>query len=113
MILPLNRRLLFQGAAAVLLAVGAGLAWWYWPPEQGDERLRAFVHNRPPVPIVFTSRSEPASFQAASPQGTGFTYPGQPHWQAREGRLRLLTPGGAVRELTWGVLLPDGDRLID
>ncbi len=31
----------------------------------------------------------------------------------REGRLRLLTPRGAVRELTWGNSLPDGGTLID
>jgi hypothetical protein len=88
------------------------LAYWYWP-EPGDERLAGFVRARPPVPIVFTSRSEPASFVAAPNPGAGFTVPGQGHWQAREGRLRLLTPTGQVRELTWGRTLPDGDTLID
>src|SRR4029077_3829485 len=45
--------------------------------------------------------------------GAGFTYPGQALWQAREGRLRLLTPRGTVHELTWGKPLPDGGTLMD
>jgi hypothetical protein len=65
------------------------------------------------VPVVFTSRSEPVSFQAAAPSGEGFTAPGQHLWAAREGRLRLLTPAGTVRELTWGKPLSDGGTLID
>ncbi|NBO93564.1 MAG: hypothetical protein EBV06_14820 [Planctomycetia bacterium] len=68
---------------------------------------------RPPVPIVFTSRTDPASFLAAAPEGEGFHYPGQRLWAAREGRLRLLTPAGQVIELTWQKPLPDGDTLID
>src|SRR5437588_3119670 len=63
---------------------------WFYQPDPGDPALRAFVHARPPVPIVFTSRSEPASFVAAAPGGEVYTEPGQPLWQAREGRLRLL-----------------------
>jgi hypothetical protein len=96
----------------VLLAAGVGIGW-YLTPDPGDVRLRAFVHARPPVPVVFTSRTEPASFPAAAPTGEGFTSPGQPLWQAREGRLRLLTPRGTVHELTWGRALPDGGTLID
>src|SRR5262249_14340825 len=62
---------------------------------------------------VFTSRSEPLSFEAAAPEGEEFTYPGRRLWAAREGRLRLLTPRGTVHELTWGKSLPDGGTLID
>jgi hypothetical protein len=99
---------------ALLFLLGASFViYWQVGTEKGDERLAGFLHARPPVAIVFTSRSEPASFRAASPSGNGFTYPGQPHWQASEGRLRVLTPRGAVRELTWNVALLDGDRLID
>src|SRR5947209_12589906 len=105
-------RLLLAAAVAVA-AAGGVLAYWLTRPDPGDERLRAFVHARPPVPIVFTSRSEPASLLAAAPQGEGFTFPGQPLWQAREGRLRLLTPRGTVHELTWGKPLADGGTLID
>lgn len=98
----------------LLAAVGTAslLAYIYWP-EPADPRLAAFVQARPPVPIVFTSRSEPASFVAAPNPGAGLTVPGQEHWQSREGRLRLLMPTGQVRELTWGRRLPDGDSLID
>jgi hypothetical protein len=52
--------------------------------------LRAFVHNSPPVAVVFTSRTEAASLEAAAPSGEGFTYAGQPLWQAREGRVAAL-----------------------
>jgi hypothetical protein len=96
-----------------LVAVGGALTYWLIRPAAGDPRLSAFVHARPPVPVVFTSRSEPASFAAAAPEGEGFTEPGQRLWAAREGRLRLLTPRGTVRELTWGRPLPDGGSLID
>src|SRR5205823_14887973 len=71
------------------------------------------VRSRPPVPVVFTSRTEPASFAAAAPDGEEFRYPGKRLWAAREGRLRLLTPRGTVHELTWGRPLPDGGTLID
>jgi hypothetical protein len=85
-----------------------------WPsPDPGEARLRAFVHARPPVPIVFTSRSSTASFVAAAPDGLALEYPGQPLWAAAEGRLRLLTPRGTVHELTWGKRLPCGGTLID
>jgi hypothetical protein len=96
-------------ALALVLAAIAEYSW----PDPGDRRLRAFVHARPPVPIVFTSRSEPASLRAAADDGEGFVYPGQPLWQAREGRLRLLKPDGTVHELSWGKPLPDGSTLID
>lgn len=97
---------------ASLLAAAVGLFAWL-RPAPGDPKLRAFVHARPPVPIVFTSRTEPASLRAAADKGEGFVYPGQPQWQAREGRLRLLKPDGTVHELTWGKKLPDGSTLID
>src|SRR5205823_3562300 len=71
------------------------------------------VRSRPPVPVVFTSRTEPASFAAAAPDGEEFRYPGKRLWAAREGRLRVLTPRGTVHELTWGKPLPDGGTLID
>lgn len=75
--------------------------------------MRAFVVVRPPVPIVFTSRSEPASLRAAADAGEEFVYPGRPLWQANQGRLRILHPDGNVRELSWGARLPDGGALID
>jgi hypothetical protein len=103
-------RLLALVAAGLLLAGVA--AWWFWP-DGGDPRLAAYVHARPPVPVVFTSRSHPESFRAAAPEGAVYAYPGQRLWQATEGRLRLLTPRGTVHELTWGKPLPDGSTLID
>jgi hypothetical protein len=102
--------------AAALLAAAAGAAAGYWfllRPDPGDPRLRAFVLGRPPVPVVFTSRTEPASFEAAAPDGEEFRAPGKRLWAAREGRLRVLTPRGTVHELTWGKPLPDGGTLID
>lgn len=96
-----------------LLLLGA---FWFWgarsfPPPNPE--LAGFVTNAPPVPIVFTSRSQPASLRAAADPGEQFVYPGQPLWQASEGRLRLLTTRGEVCELTWGKRLPDGTTLID
>ncbi len=98
--------------AAVLLLLAAG-AWWWLAEDWGDPALAAFVHARPPVPIVFTSRTEPASLVAAAPPGEGFVYPGQALWRARAGRLRLLTPRGSVHELTWNKTLPGGGTLVD
>ena len=102
------------GLALVVLAA-LGSAAWHWRDvfDRGDERLAGYVHARPPVAVVFTSRTEPASLIAAPPEGEEFVYPGQPLWQAREGRLRLLKSGGTVHELTWGKLLPDGGTLVD
>src|SRR5262249_18739774 len=97
---------------AAVLAVGGAAAYFFWP-SGGDRRLASFVQSRPPVPIVFTSRTEPASLIAAADEGEGFAYPGRGLWQAREGRLRLLKPNGTVHELTWGKTLPDGSTLID
>lgn len=102
--------------AAVLAVAAAGAAAVYWllpRPDPGDPRLNALVRGRPPVPVVFTSRSEPASFEAAAPDAEEFRYPGTRLWAAREGRLRVLTPHGTVRELTWEKPLPDGNTLID
>jgi hypothetical protein len=100
-------------ATAAILTIGGAFAYWGSRGDPGDPRLHAFVHAKPPVPIVFTSRTEPAGLSAAAPEGEGFTYPGQRLWAAREGRLRLLSPDGTVRELTWGKALPDGSTLID
>jgi hypothetical protein len=102
----------FALLAAAVVAAGGTAAYLLWPA-RGDPRLRAFVHANPPVPVVFTSRTEPASLIAAADEGEGFAYPGQGLWQAREGRLRLLKPNGSVHELTWGKKLPDGSTLID
>jgi hypothetical protein len=110
-----------RGRAAYLATGGvflgclasASIVWFLNRADPGDPRLRQYVHARPPVPVVFTSRTEPASLVAAAPEGEVYTYPGQPLWQAREGRLRLLTPEGTVHELTWGKPLPDGGTLID
>ncbi|QDU20903.1 TolB-like translocation protein [Urbifossiella limnaea] len=97
------------------LAVAAGVVayWFLLRPDPGDPRLNGFVAARPPVAVVFTSRSEPASFEAAAPDGEEFRYPGRRLWAAREGRLRLLSTRGTVHELTWGRALPDGGTLID
>src|SRR5262245_27816491 len=94
----------------IVLAVA--LVWLLFR-DRGDARLNAYVYERPPCPIVFTSRTEPASFLAAAPEGEIFVYPGQRLWQAREGRLRLLTPRGTVHELTWNKALEGGGTLID
>src|SRR6266853_5678410 len=80
------------------LALLAGAIALLMRPPAGERRLRPFVYKRPPVPIVFTSRSEPASLRAAADVGEGFTYPGQGLWQAAEGRLRLLQTNGSVHE---------------
>lgn len=112
--MPLARNLRIWLVILITVAgLGAAIAYWFTRHDPGDPRLNAFVHNRPPVPIVFTSRSEPASMSFAAPEGEGFTSPGQRLWAAREGRLRLLTPRGTVHELTWGKQLPDGSTLID
>jgi hypothetical protein len=110
-----RRRALWLVASVFVLGVAGALAWHWFGGivVPADERLAAFVHARPPVPIVFTSRTETASLRPASPKGEGFHWPGQGGWQAREGRLRLLTPKGTVHELTWGRPLPDGSTLID
>jgi hypothetical protein len=110
-VLKRRRWWLLGGGVSAGMLVAAG--WWHFFAEHGDARLNAFVYARPPVSIVFTSRTEPASLRAAAPSGEVFVYPGQRLWQSREGRLRLLTPQGAVRELTWGQALPDGGALID
>ena len=107
-----GRRIGLAVGLGVLVVGGAVAAWLAWP-DPGDPRLRALVRARPPVPVVFTSRTEPASLVAAAPAGEGFTEPGQRLWAAREGRLRLLTPRGTVHELTWGKPLPDGGTLVD
>jgi hypothetical protein len=110
---PLRRPWLLAAGLLVALVAGFAVYWFALRHDPGDPRLNAFVRSRPPVPVVFTSRTEPASFEAAAPDGEEFRYPGKRLWAAREGRLRLLTPRGTVHELTWGKPLPDGDTLID
>lgn len=106
------RRLLMLTAAALVAA--AMVTWRLWPAAiPPDSRLAAYVESLPNLPIVFTSRSEPASLEAAAPEGEVFSWPGQALWQAGEGRLRILSPRGEVRELTWGRELPRGGTLID
>jgi hypothetical protein len=75
--------------------------------------LQAFVRDKPPAPIVFTSRSDDSSVRAAAPEAEGFAYHGAIPWAAREGRLRLLDVDGQIYELTWGRILPNGNTLID
>ncbi|MGI8978268.1 MAG: hypothetical protein ACR2FY_03485 [Pirellulaceae bacterium] len=106
------RRLWMLLAAAAAMA--ALITWRLWPAAiPAEPRLSAYVDAAPELPIVFTSRSEPASLEAAAPEGEVFSWPGQALWQAAEGRLRILTPRGEVRELTWGRELPAGGTLID
>ncbi len=102
-------------AALLLTAAGRAVMSALSPARTlpGARELQAFVQARPPVPVVFTSRTEAASFQAAAQEGEEFTYPGTISWAAREGRLRLIDTGGTVYELTWGRSLPDGSTLID
>ena len=109
LILPVLGLLVIGGSAWYFLLFAKGTR--YALPEAAD--LRPFVRITPPVPIVFTSRSEPASFQAAAPEAEGFTYPGTIPWTAQEGRLRVLDTNGKVYELTWDRVLPDGGTLID
>ncbi|AWM35719.1 hypothetical protein GobsT_65940 [Gemmata obscuriglobus] len=97
-------------AVAGLVAVGFYLAT-RGVAEAPD--LRRFVRAKPPVPVVFTSRTDPSSFAAAAPEAEGFRYPGTIPWASAEGRLRRLDPNGRVYELTWGRPLPDGGTLID
>lgn len=106
-----KRTKLFAGVVGLLCLAVVG--WLLLRGSSGDPRLAALVRSRPSVPIVFTSRTEPASLIAAAPEGEHFVYPGQALWQAREGRLRLLTSRGAVHELTWNKQFPDGTTLID
>lgn len=111
----LSRRRPRLAAAGLAAFAAAGLVvyWFVLRPDPGDPQLNGYVRGRPPVPVVFTSRSEPASFEAAAPKGEEYHYPGKLLWAAREGRLRLLTPRGTVHELTWGRPLPDGGTLVD
>lgn len=99
--------------------IGALLTWHLLSENAGDPRLVEFVKIKPALPVVFTSRSETLSLRAAavigdySASGVGVKGTGQPQWQAREGRLRLLTQQGQVVELTWGKQLPDGGTILD
>lgn len=115
------RRVLLIGGVALGVLVIAVVGWLLFGEPPGDPRLAPFVRGKPPVPVVFTSRTEPASFRAGTSAAivadsfrpVVFRGDGQPQWQAREGRLRVLTPSGRVRELTWDKKLPDGGTLID
>ncbi|MGL4553194.1 MAG: hypothetical protein ACRC33_18675 [Gemmataceae bacterium] len=104
---------LYLLAAVLSAGLLGGAVYIYLAGRFDAPALRAHVRGTPPVPVVFTSRSEPASLSPAAPEGEGFRYPGQLLWAAREGRLRLLTTSGRVQELTWGRTLPDGTTLID
>src|SRR5262249_58874371 len=111
--LPLRARRLLVGAA-LLGAVGGVGTYLRSPapavPESRD--LRPFLRARPPVAVVFTSRTEPTSFQAAAPEAEGFHFPGTIPWAAREGRLRLLDAAGRGFELTRGGPPPHRPTLI-
>jgi hypothetical protein len=113
--LPLRLKVLVPAAGLLAAAAWVTVDSLLTPTRAVPEAvsLRAFVRGRPPVPVVFTSRTEPASFEAAAPEAEGSTYPGTTPWVAREGRLRRLDPDGKVYELTWGRALPDGGTLID
>jgi hypothetical protein len=97
------------GATAVLVLIGLG---WYAQHDPHAD-LRQHVRQAPPVPIVFTSRTTPASLIPAAPARTDYHFPGQHLWTASAGRLRVLWPSGRVSELTWERPLPDGTTLID
>ena len=105
--------------SAVAVAAAIAFAGYYFFSESGDPTLAGFVKSKPAISIVFTSRSAPSSLRAASeigdysPNAIGAKSTGQPQWQANDGRLRILTPGGHVRELTYGKQLPDGAVIID
>ncbi|MBI1248510.1 hypothetical protein GC197_11810 [bacterium] len=108
-------KLRWIAGATLLVVLALAIAWFaggYGLPAS-DPTLTRFVYSPPPCPIVFTSRSSAPSLRAAADEGETFTYPGQPLWQAKQGRLRMLLPNGKVSELTWGKSLPDGSTLID
>src|SRR6185369_4089724 len=93
------RRLIVLTAAAAVAA--ALVTWRLWPAAIPPEpRLAAYVGTVPIVPVVFTSRTGLASLEAAAPEGEAFSWPGQALWQATQGRLRILSIRGRVRELT-------------
>ena len=62
-------RLLLFGAALIFVTVAGGVAYWLTRPDPGDERLRAFVHARPPVPPRRVHPPSWSFFFAASPDG--------------------------------------------
>lgn len=113
-----RRRAVYALVSVVGLAAVAALAAFLLR-DRGDAALKPFARGKPAYPIVFTSRTDPASLRAAAavgdygPGGAGLRAPGAPQWQAREGRLRVLLTSGGARELTWGKPLPDGGTLID
>jgi len=113
-----RRTIAIASVATILPALAFG--WYYaFLRDTGDSQLAGYVKSKPAFSVVFTSRSEPASFRAASeigdysPTAIGAKSSGQPQWQARDGRLRILTPQGHVRELTYGKQHPDGATLTD
>ena len=104
----------------ILVAVTAGVAWRTGVFKSGRgmsivaaSELQQYVTAKPPVPIVFTSRTVPASFVAPADEAAGLHHPGAISWTATEGRLRLLDVDGKLYELTAGRTLEDGSRLID
>ena len=75
--------------------------------------LAKHCFSPPPVPLVFTSRSNSNAMSAPSIESAGLIWPGTVSWQSSDGRLRLLSTSGQVYELTWGRLLSDGSTIID
>src|SRR3954447_4915926 len=95
------RWLLAAFLAVAVIGGWSALSWYRAPLIPPEPRLAAYVEQGASVSVVFTSRSEPASLEAAAPEGEVYQWPGQLLWQAREGRLRILEPSGQVRELSW------------
>lgn len=109
-----GRSFITGSAAFVFALVVIGI--WYFSQNRFpavSPELAKYAFGPAATPIVFTSRSSTASLRAAADPGETFHYPGQPLWQAEQGRLRMLLPNGQVSELTWQKPLPDGSTLID
>ena len=63
---PALRLWAVAGLAAAGLA--AAIGYWWTRADPGDPRLNAFVRARPPVPVVFTSRTDPSQFPGRRPR---------------------------------------------
>ena len=53
-------------AGGVLLLGTLACGWYFLVHDGGDPRLAGYVRSKPRLAVVFTSRSEPASFRAAT-----------------------------------------------